>query len=65
MSDIGYVTLKVYNSLGQEVATLVNGENQAGEHHVRWDASNMPSGMYFYRLQIGGWVQARSMMLVK
>ena len=44
------------NSLGQLIATLVNGENEPGEHTVRFDGSHLPSGVYLYRLQAGSFV---------
>jgi hypothetical protein len=59
------VTLKVFDVLGTEVATLVNGEVNAGEHAVVFNARNLPSGVYFYRLQAGKFVQQRKMVLVK
>jgi len=60
------VTLKVYNMLGQEVATLVNNKmTAAGYHNVNFDASNLATGMYVYRLQAGEVNQTRRMMLVK
>jgi hypothetical protein len=59
------VTLTVYNVLGQRVATLVNGRMNAGAHGVRFDASNLASGIYFYRLQTNNFVQQRSMTLIK
>jgi hypothetical protein len=46
-----YVSLKIYNSLGQIVASLVDGHQGAGSYQVRWDALDVPSGVYFYRLQ--------------
>jgi len=46
------VKLKIINSLGQEISTLVNGEIQAGVHEVEFDASNLASGIYFYRIQV-------------
>lgn len=46
-----FVTLKVYDVLGMEVATLVNEEKPAGEYSVMWNAEDMPSGVYFYRMQ--------------
>ncbi|MGA2623169.1 MAG: LamG-like jellyroll fold domain-containing protein [Bacteroidota bacterium] len=60
-----YVTLKVFNLLGQEVGALVNGELQAGYHDVTWDASKMPSGMYFYRIQAGRFVETKKLLLMK
>ena len=61
----GEVSLIVYNLLGEEVASLVNGTVPAGNHRVSWDASNVASGIYFYRLQAGDFVQTRKMLLLK
>jgi subtilisin family serine protease/tetratricopeptide (TPR) repeat protein len=61
----GHVTLKLYNTLGQEVATLVDGIQDAGLKSVTFDATRFPSGVYFYRLQSGTFVQNRKMLLVK
>ena len=61
----GEVSLIVYNLLGQEVAKLVSDEIEAGYHKVTWNASNFPSGIYFYRLQAGDFVQTRKMVLLK
>ncbi|MGH1364081.1 MAG: T9SS type A sorting domain-containing protein [Calditrichia bacterium] len=61
----GKVTLEVYNLLGQVVATLVDEVRPAGEYSLTWDALNQASGVYFYRLQHGGNVQVRQMMLLK
>lgn len=61
----GNVTLKVYNLLGMEVATLVNGELSAGTHRVTFDAANLPSGVYFYRIDAGSFSDVRKMALLK
>lgn len=60
-----FVSLKVYNVLGQQVATLVNEVKQPGSYEVQWDASGLGSGMYFYRLQAGEFVQARKLLLLR
>ena len=59
------VTLIIYNTLGQEVARLVNERKSAGRYEVRWDASNMPTGVYFYRLTAGSFTATRKLLLVK
>ena len=61
----GNVKLSVYNLLGQEVATLVNGFKEAGSHTVNFDASNLMSGIYLYKIQANGFVQTRKMTLLK
>ena len=60
-----HTTLKVYNTLGQEVVTLVDEVKEPGFHTVNWDASDMASGYYFYRLTVGDFTGTRSMMLMK
>lgn len=59
------VSLKVFNVLGQEVANLINTEMNRGVHRVNFDASNLSSGIYFYRLQSGSFVEAKKMLLIK
>jgi hypothetical protein len=61
----GFVTLKVYNVLGEEVATLATGNFVAGLHRVTWDGSEAPSGVYFCRLTAGWGVQTIKMMLTR
>ncbi|HCY75790.1 MAG TPA: hypothetical protein DHV28_07695 [Ignavibacteriales bacterium] len=59
------VTLKVYNVLGKEIATLVNEEKSAGNYEIEFNASHLSSGIYFYRLQTGDFVETRKMTLMK
>ncbi|CUS89839.1 T9SS type A sorting domain-containing protein, partial [Candidatus Kryptobacter tengchongensis] len=59
------VTLKIYNILGQEVATLVDEEQKPGVYELKFDASNLASGVYFYRLKAGGFVDIKKMVLVR
>lgn len=59
------VLLKVYDMLGREVATLVNGEQTAGRYAQPFNANALSSGVYFYRLQAGNFVETKKMMLVK
>ena len=61
----GEVRMIIYNLLGQEVARLVSGELDAGYHTVTWNASNVSSGIYFYRLQAGEFTRTRKMVLLK
>ena len=65
LPQTGYVTLKVYNSLGQEVAILVNNFNEAGTHEVEFDASAFNSGVYYYRLEAGNFSDVNKMILIK
>ena len=59
------VKLTIYNLRGEEVAFLVDGTVSAGTHRLSWDASNMASGVYLYRLRAGDFVQTRKMLLLK
>ena len=60
-----WVTMKVYNLLGQEVATLVNELKEPGTHHVKWNAATAASGMYVVRMTAGSFVETRKMLLMK
>jgi photosystem II stability/assembly factor-like uncharacterized protein len=64
-NDNAIVTLKIYDILGREIATLVNEEKPAGEYEVEFDGSNLTSGVYFYQLKAGSFVETRKMVLIK
>ena len=59
------VSLKIYNMLGQEVAELLNEIKTAGVYDVTFNAANLASGTYFYRLQSGNFIQTKKLMLIK
>ena len=65
LTEQSRVTLAVFNTLGQQVATLVEGEMEAGHHEVTFDASSLASGVYLYRLTAGEHVQARKLVLLR
>ncbi|MEJ2507497.1 MAG: T9SS type A sorting domain-containing protein [Ignavibacteriaceae bacterium] len=60
-----FVLLKIYDVLGNEIMTLINEEKLAGGYNVEFDASNLPSGVYFYTLTAGSFNQTRKMLLLK
>ena len=60
-----HVSLKVYDVLGREVAVLVNSEKSPGEYQATFNASDLPSGVYFYRIQAGNYTAVKKLMLVK
>jgi len=61
----GFVNLVVYNSLGQVVATLVNKYELIGKHSIPFNANNLPSGVYFYKLEIGSFSKVNKMLLLR
>lgn len=65
IANPGLTSLKIYNTLGKEVASLVNEYLQAGSYDADWNASGNSSGVYFYRLQADGFVQTKRMLLIK
>ena len=60
-----YVNLSIHNLLGQKVVTLINEEQNAGHHQVEWDASRFASGIYYYRLEAGDFVNVKKMIILK
>ena len=65
ISDFGFTILKVYDVLGNEVATLVNKEKPAGIYEIEFDGSGLPSGVYFYRLKTDLFIDSKKMILLK
>jgi hypothetical protein len=65
IAKAGFVTLKVYNILGKEVATLVNEEKQPGNYYADFNGSGLSSGIYFYRISSGSFISTKKMILLK
>jgi hypothetical protein len=65
LSSTGFATLKIYNTLGEEVAVLLDKDFTAGTYEVEWNASNLPSGVYFYQLQTNGFLETKKMILLR
>jgi len=63
--ELSFVSIKVYDVLGNEITTLVNEEKPAGSYEIEFDATGLPSGIYFYKLQTDGYVEIRKMLLLK
>ena len=59
------VSLKIYNILGEETATLVNKRQAAGTYTQQWNSANMPSGVYYYRMQAGSFIETKKLLLLK
>ncbi len=59
------MSITVYDVLGNEITTLVNEEKPAGSYGIEFDGSNLTSGIYFYRLQAGDYVETKKMVLIK
>jgi hypothetical protein len=65
LANATYVSLRIFNILGEEIATLVHERQDAGVYSLRWDALNYSSGAYFYRLQAGDFVESKKMIVSK
>ncbi len=65
LPETGNVKLTVYNMLGQEIATLVNGVKEAGTHIINFNAEEFNSGIYIYRIESNGFNEVRKMTLIK
>jgi polyhydroxybutyrate depolymerase len=62
---LGFVTIKVFDVLGSEITTLLNEEKSAGTYELNWNATQLPSGVYFYQLKAGSYVETKKMILLK
>ena len=60
-----FVSLKVFDSIGSEVATIVNGELSAGNYTRQWNPTHIPSGVYFYRLQAGKFTITKKLVYIR
>jgi hypothetical protein len=65
ISERSFVTLKIYDVLGNEIATLVNEEKPAGSYEIEFGGTGLQSGVYFYRLQAGSFIETKKMVLMK
>lgn len=65
LAQAGQVSLKIFNLAGEEIASLINGKQNAGEHKIQWQAQGVPSGVYFYQLRAGDHVETRKMILMR
>jgi lysophospholipase L1-like esterase len=65
ISNIGFVALQIFDILGQNIATLVNQEQQPGLYRVNWNASCLPSGVYYYRLTAGEYIETKKLILLR
>jgi hypothetical protein len=65
LPNSGFVTLKVYDMLGREVVKLISENKVAGNYSVDFNASNLTSGVYFYRLEVNGFIDTKKMLLIK
>ena len=61
----GFITLKIFNAAGERVANLISGNLPAGDYQYSWNAVNLSSGLYFYRLEAASFSQTRKMLLVR
>ena len=62
---VSWVTIKVYDIIGNEIETLVDEEKASGKYELTWYADNLPAGVYFYSLQAGEFVSIKKMILLK
>jgi hypothetical protein len=63
--EFSHVSLKIYDLLGREVADLVNEQQAAGSYNIKFDGLNLASGIYFYQIKAGSFIDTKKMMLLK
>lgn len=61
----GHTSLRIFDLFGREVATLVNEKLNAGRHEFKWDATGLPSGVYYYQLQLGSFIDSKKLVLLR
>jgi len=64
VKEPGFISLKVYDVMGREVATLVNEQKPYGDYSIEWNASGLVSGLYFCKLQSGNYIEVKKMHLI-
>ena len=65
ISDLGFVSLKVYDIIGKEVQTLINKNLSAGNYKIEFEGSDLPGGVYFYKLSAGDINETKRMIILK
>jgi hypothetical protein len=65
LTNSGFTSLKIYNAIGNEIAILVDEFRSSGIYEINFNANNLPSGVYYYRLNVGDLNQTKSMLLIK
>lgn len=63
--QLSQIQIKVFDVLGNKVATLIEDEKSAGTYELNWNVGNLPSGVYFYMFQTGNFIQTKKMLLLK
>jgi hypothetical protein len=65
LSNDSYVDLSIFDLKGKKITSLINDNRSAGTHSIRFNAADLPAGVYFYRLQAGNWADTKKMLLIK
>jgi flagellar hook assembly protein FlgD len=63
--EASLVTIKIYDITGNDLETLINEEKVVGAYEITWDGSNYPSGIYFYKIEAGNFVETKKLVLIK